>query len=131
MYDDERYDDLDELPAPPRREMLASDRELLHLAGRALGAVRVEDVEGENWVNLHFANGSTLFHWNPLVHRDDTLELSVRLELDIMHGVVGGKHVEVLPPNGPLMQEFYEDDGMPGTCRAITRGAAEISKARQ
>jgi hypothetical protein len=108
--------------------MLASDRELLELAARALGAIEVETVEGENWVNLHFADGSTIFNWNPLVHGDDTLNLSVALELDIMHRVVGGRRVEVLPPGGPLTQEFYKGDGMPATCRAVTRAAAEVSK---
>jgi len=130
MNYDESQDDLDELPPRPRKEIPAADRELLELAARALGAVHVEDVDGEEWVNLHFADGSTVFHWNPLVHRDDTLELSVRLEMDIMHRVVGGRRVEVLPPGGPLTQEFYEGDGLPATCRAVTRAAAEIGKLR-
>ena len=122
-------DDLDELPARPRKAIPAADRELLELAARALGAVRVEDVDGEQWLVLHFADGTVAHGWNPLVHSDDTFVLSVRLELDIMHRVVGGKRVEVLPPGGPLTQEFYDGDGLLATARAVVRAAAGIIKA--
>lgn len=79
----EEYDDLDELPPRPRKEIPAADRELLELAARAIGAVHVEDVDGENWVNLHFADGSTVFHWNPKVHGDDALNLAVDLQMQV------------------------------------------------
>jgi hypothetical protein len=121
--DDDDFETVDELPAPPRREIPAADRELLELAARALGAVRVEDVDGEEWVNLHFADGSTVYGWNPLVHSDDTFNLAADLELDIMHRVVGGRRVEVLPAGGPLTQEFYEGDRKAATRRAVTRAA--------
>lgn len=128
---DEAYDDLDELPAPPRREMLASDRQLLELAARAIGAVRVEDVDGEEWLILHFADGTVTHGWNPLRFYNDTFELAVTLELDIMHRVVGGKRVEILPAGGPLTQEFYERDRLPATARAVVRAAAEIGRVIQ
>lgn len=116
-------DTVDELPAPPRREIPAADRELLELAARALGAVHVEDVDGEEWLRLHFADGSAINGWNPLVHSDDTFNLAADLELDIMHRVVGGRRIEVLPAGGPLTLEFYEGDRKAATRRAVTRAA--------
>jgi hypothetical protein len=120
----EQYDDLDELPAPPRREMLASDRELLELAARALGAVEVEFVEGENWANLHFTDGSTVFNWNPLVHSDDMLNLSAHLRIDIEWE--GGA---VVFADGNW-SEPTADDPADAARRAVTRAAAEIGKQR-
>jgi len=127
----EKDDDLDEFPAPPRRGMLASDRELLELAARALGAVRVEDVEGENWVNLHFEDGSTVFHWNSLVHSDDALDLAVdlRLTVYVFECTVGASKGSINA--WPSVSENAEQGHKPATRRAITRAAAEIGKGRQ
>ena len=124
------YDDLDELPPRPRQAIPAADRELLHLAARAIGAVRVDDIDGEQWLNLHFADGTVMHGWNALLYYSDTFELSVALELDIMHRVVGGTRVEVLPPGGPLTQEFYAQDRLHATARAVVRAAAEIGKSK-
>ena len=64
---------------PPRGPGLsAADLELLTLAAKAIGA-RAEAVEGEQWVVLHFAGGSTVFGWNPLLHSGDTFDLAVAL----------------------------------------------------
>lgn len=124
MHDDEADDDLDEFPAPPRREMLASDRELLHLAGRALGAVRVEDVDGESYVNLHFAEGAVAHAWNSLMHSDDMLNLAALLRIDIAW--LGDS--DVLADGSS--SEPTIDDPAAGARRAVTRAAAEIYKAR-
>jgi len=121
-------DTVDDLPARPRRAIPAADRELLELAARAFGAMDVEDIDGEEWVNLHFANDTTAFHWNPLVHGDDALALSIRLELDVLHRVVGGRRVEVLPAGMGAIVEPYNGDPYAATRRAITRAAAEIAK---
>lgn len=131
MSIDETYDDLDELPPRPRQTISAADRELLHLAARAIGAVRIDDIDGEQWLNLHFADCTVTHGWNALLFYSDTFELAVALELDIMHRVVGGTRVEVLPPGGPLTQEFYEQDRLPATARAVVRAAAGIGSARQ
>lgn len=65
---------------PPHGPGLSTDDlELLTLAARAIGAVQVEHVDGEQWVNLHFADGSVVYGWNPKRHSDDALDLSVRL----------------------------------------------------
>jgi len=127
---DQEEDDLDELPARQPQVIPAADRELLELAGRALGAVRVEDVEGEHWVNLRFANGTVAHGWNPLLFYGDTFELAAALELDIMHRVVGGRRVEVLGAGGRLTVERYEHDRLPAAARAVTRAAAEIGNQK-
>jgi hypothetical protein len=60
-----------------------ADLGLLTLAARALGAERVEAIEGEQWVNLRFADGSTAWNWNPLLHGDDTFNLAADLGLQV------------------------------------------------
>jgi len=130
----EEYDDLDDLPARPRQVIPAADRELLELAARAIGAVRVEDVEGENWVNLHFADGSTIFHWNSLVHGDDAFNLMVDLDLEVIPSGawVGGGSSELaaLVQSGDGIEEVEVHAGDPraATRRAVTRAAAEIGR---
>jgi len=109
-------DTVDELPARPRKTIPAADRELLELAARALGAVRVEDVEGEEWLNLHFDDRPTMNGWNPLLHSDDALILAVRIPLLNTLG----------------WWKFYDKTLEPvaATCRAFTRAAAEIGKTK-
>ena len=117
-------DTVDELPAAPRQAIPAADRELLELAGRALGAAQVEDVEGENWVNLHFADGSTVFNWNPLVHSDDMLNLAALLRIDI-----DWEGDDVVFADGNWSEPTI-DDPAAAARRAVTRAAAEIYKQR-
>lgn len=124
------YDTVDELPVRPRQGIPEADLQLLELAARALGAVRVEVVDGEQWVNVHFEDGSIQHGWNPLRHSDDTFNLVADLELDVMHRVVGGRRVEVLAAGGPLIQEFYEGDRKAAIRRAVTRAAAERTKTK-
>lgn len=73
-------DDLDELPAPPRKEIAPDDHELLALAARALNADFVE-TEGEEYGALNFPDGSVVHAWNPLLFSGDAFELGVRLGL--------------------------------------------------
>jgi hypothetical protein len=131
QYEPSDDDGPDGMPLSPRGAGLSdSDLELLTLAARAFGAIRVECVEGENWLHLHFANETTAFHWNPLVHGDDALALSVRLKLDVTHRVVGGERVEVIPAGMSVTVEPYNGDPYAATRRAITRAAADIEVAR-
>ncbi len=118
------YETVDELPAPPRKEIAAADRELLELAARALGAVRVEDVEGETWVNLHFADGSVAYAWNSLMHSDDMLNLSAMLHIDIVW--LGDS--DVLADGSS--SEPTSENAVAACRRAVTRAAAEIWKQR-
>lgn len=118
----EIYDDLDELPAPPRKDIPEADRELLELAARALGAIRVETVEGENWVNLHFADGTVVYGWNSLAFSGDAFELGVKLKLFDEHPGFSYMLAEELGPT----EEGR--DPIIATRRAATRAAAEINK---
>jgi hypothetical protein len=68
--------------------------------------------------------------WNPLTDDGDAFRLAGRLELDVMHRVVGGKRVEVLAAGGPLIQEFYEGEPYAAARRAIVRAAAEVARKR-
>jgi hypothetical protein len=118
MNDDHDYDTVDELPAGPRRSIAAADRALLKLAARALGAVRVEDVDGEEWVNLHFADSPVMFGWNPLQFGDDTFVLAARL--DLFNSPAVQLHLVVEQSRGT--------DPVAGAKRAFVLAAAEIGK---
>jgi hypothetical protein len=131
-------DDADGMPVQPPRGpgLTAEDLELLTLAARALGAT-VEAVDGEQWVNLHFADGSTAWNWNPLMHGDDTFNLQVDLNF----------HVSIdCESAGAVTVEWDFGDSTTPACtveepapvggddraaarRAVTRAAAEIGKA--
>jgi hypothetical protein len=122
------HDDLDELPAPPARSLSDDDLALLKLAALAIGCVLLEEVEGEEYVNLHFADGSVMHAWNPLAFSGDAFDLAATLEFDIMHRVVSRKRVEILPAGGPLSKHFYEGDVIAATRRAVVLAAAEIGR---
>jgi hypothetical protein len=128
-------DTVDELPAAPRKMIPEADRELLELAARALGAVRVEDVDGEEWLILHFADGTEVHGWNSLLFSGDAFELQVKLDLcvsqwprhtppDVMVGYRKGEN------DGANLTEEYGTDPVAATRRAVTRAAAEIGKQR-
>lgn len=124
----EVYDDLDELPAPPRKEIPPADFELLVLAARAINA-DFEEVEGEGYGNLHFPGGSTAHGWNPLQFSDDAFELAVRLNLHVLR-------YENMATVRPLSAKWVcdeRDDGNPSaaTRRAVVRAAAEIIRGKR
>lgn len=120
-YDDE--DTVDELPAPPRKDIPAADRELLELAARALGA-RFEEVDGEGYGNLHFEDGSVIYAWNSLQFSGDAFELAVRLTLHVLPG----RRTVVVESADHMVNENRGDDPLAATRRAVTRAAAEIGK---
>jgi hypothetical protein len=111
---------------PPSNGIPADDLELLTLAARAIGA-QVEIVEGEDWVNLHFADGKIIYAWNSLRHSSDAFELLVALRLDFVHGLdevaVNDQHVVL------VNYVEYGPDPDADARRAVTRAAAEIGKA--
>lgn len=55
------YDDRDELPVVPRVDIPDADLVLLEREVHAIGTLRVEVVEGEGYVNMHFVNGSVVY----------------------------------------------------------------------
>jgi hypothetical protein len=119
----EIYDDLDKLPAPPAP--VAPDRlpECRRAAARAIGAVHVEVVDGEGYVNLHFADGPVVHSWNPLMFSGDAFDLAVRLRLEIY---IHEQDTTVMTADLKLANEQHGADAGAATRRAITRVAAEI-----
>ena len=116
-------DDLDELPAPPARSLSDDDLALLKLAALAIGCALLEEVEGEEYVNLHFADGSAAWSWNPLAFSGDAFDLMVTLDIDV-HGRGNTRYAE--GDFGPHSEEAVNGDKLAATRRAIVRAAAEI-----
>jgi hypothetical protein len=119
----EIYDDLNELPAAPRVEISEPNLVLLDQAARAIGAMRVEVVDGEGYVNLHFADGSILHSWNPLMFSGDAFDLAVRLRLEIY---IHEQDTTAMTADLRLANEPHGDDAGAATRRAITRVAGDI-----
>ena len=119
----EIYDDLNELPAAPRVDILEPDLVVLERAARAIGAIRVEVVDGEGYVNLHFADGSIVHSWNPLMFSGDAFDLAVRLRLEIY---VHEQDTTAMTADLRLANEPHGDDAGAATRRAVTRVAGDI-----
>ena len=119
----EIYDDLNELPASPRVDISEPDLVLLGRAARAIGAMRVEVVDGEGYVNLHFADGSIVHSWNPLMFSGDAFDLAVRLRLEIY---IHEQDTTAMTADLRLANEQHGDDAGAATRRAITRVAGDI-----
>jgi len=120
----EIYDDLDELPAAPRVDIPAADLVLLEQAARAIGAVRVEVVDGEGYINLHFSDGSVVHSWNSLMFSGDAFELAVKLNMHVCR-------FDTMTTAHPLLatwacSERDDGDALAATRRAVTRAAAEL-----
>jgi hypothetical protein len=120
--DNDIYDDLDELPAPLRVDIPAADLVLLERAARAIGAVRVEVVDGEGYVNLHFADGSVVHSWNPLIFSGDALDLAVKRRLEIY---IHQQTTHATTADLQSVSEQHCNDAGAATRRAITRAAGE------
>ncbi len=127
MSDD---DGPDGMPLRPRTTGLPeADLELLTLAARALGAERVEVVEGEQWVILHFADRTPSFGWNPLRHGDDTFNLAADLNIDVLQSAVN-QEAQAVAPMQRVISVPWADDKRAATRLAVTRSAAEIAVAQ-
>jgi len=123
-------DVVDELPAPPRKEISPADRELLELAAHALGAVQFEEIEGEGCAILHFADGSKAHGWNPLQFGDDTFNLAVDLRIKPSWPFQNEVHADDSYGDVHVEQRVDDGDVKAATHRAIVRAAAEIGKQR-
>lgn len=119
----ESYDDLDQLPAAPRIDIPEPDLVLLERAARAIGAVRIEVVDGEGYVNLHFADGSVVHSWNSLIFSGDAFDLAVRLRLEVY---IHEQDTTAMTDDLKLANEPHGQDAGAATRRAITRVAGEI-----
>ena len=121
--DNEIDGDMEELPGQPRLDVPESDLILLERAANAIGAVRVEVVDGEGYVNLHFADGSVVHSWNPLMFSGDAFDLAVRLRLEVR---IHERDSTAMTADLKLANEPHGDDAGAATRRAITRVAGEI-----
>jgi len=121
--DNEIDGDMEELPGQPRVDVPESDLILLQRAAHAIGAVRFAVVVGEGFVNLHFADGSVVHSWNPLMFSGDALDLAVKLRLEIF---IHEQDTSAMAPNHQLANEFHGNDAGAATRRAITRVAGKI-----
>lgn len=121
----ESYDDLDELPAPPRKSIPDADRVLLELAARALGAA-FKEVDGEGYGNLHFPDGSIVYSWNPLQFSGDTFDLQVDLQMQVS---VDNGTATVGFSEG-FAEETNWGESRAAARRAVVRVAAEIGKTK-
>ena len=116
--------DMEELPGQPSRvDVPESDLILLQRAAQAIGAVRFAVVVGEGFVNLHFADGSVIHSWNPLMFNGDALDLAVRLRLEIY---IHEHDTSAMTSDRKLANEPHGDDAGAATRRAITRVAGDI-----
>jgi len=123
MMDNEIAGGLGEPPGRPRVDIPEADLALLERAARAIGAVRVEVVDGEGFVNLHFADGSVVHSWNPLMFSGDALDLAVRSRLEIY---IHEKDTSAMTADLTLANEPHGKDAGAATRRAITRAAGEV-----
>jgi len=96
---------------------------LLERAARAIGAMRVEVIDGEGSVNLHFAEGSIVHSWNPLMSSGDAFDLAVRLRLEIY---IHEQDTTAMSADLKLANEPHGNDASAATRRAITRVVGEI-----
>lgn len=122
---------------------MSTDRELLELAGKAVGVMeRNVHLNRTFWLynkvvglfrtdNFH----SRIYEkWNPLTDDGDALRLAVKLELRIAIGMgSANKHTSVKPSYHSVWSdgcaESHGDDAGAATRRAIVRAAAEIGQA--
>lgn len=122
----------DYLPTRPSKDIPAADMDLLELAARAIGA-ELDEIDGEEWVNLHFKDGSKAYAWNPLVYGDDALNLMAALQMQVDYNARGQHSTGgVTVACGPniYLSEPKDGDVAAATRRAITRAAAEFGLNR-
>jgi hypothetical protein len=115
--------DLEDLPGRSRVDIPETGLVLLGQAACAIGAVRVEVVDGKGHVNLHFADASVLHSWNPLMFSADAFDLAVRLRPEIY---IHEHDTCVMTANLKLANEPHGDDANAATRRAITHVEGEI-----
>lgn len=110
-----------------------ADRELIELAGKAIGCVHIDDAKhigielvtaDDAWAPFWMVDGKHCSHWNPLDNDGDALRLAVKLWLVVDPGGNGwptGAEVKTL--NGITVFEPLGDDADAAVRRAIVRAA--------
>jgi hypothetical protein len=106
---------------------MENERELLALAAKAAGKKRHEwDFW---WLAEQRQNVARDMLWDPRRDSGQALDLAAYLEFDVMHRVVSGRRIEVLPAGGPLTKHFYEGDTAAAMRQAIFNAAVEFGRA--
>lgn len=98
--------------------MADTDRELLQAAARAAG-IELAWLEGRPF----YADSSLGNEWVPLEDSGQALELAVKLRIELCFGAADGRDW-VFPADIPELVEFFNDDPMAATRRAIVLAAA-------
>lgn len=107
-----------------------SDMELLKMAAKAVD-IEYDDFDEDRGCHIWFLPDFCRYDdWDPLRDDGDAHRLAARLELDVMHRVVGGRRVEVLAAGGPLIRHEYEGNIAAAMRRAIVLAAAEIGSKK-
>lgn len=113
---------------------MKSDRELLELAAKAIGAKYYADrdwpglcLSGEPDILPFYVNsrGSGAIEWNPLANDGDALRLAVKLHMQVSVTTESCR-AETLPRLGVRVND---KDELSATRRAIVRAAAAIGEA--
>ena len=84
--------------------------------------MHVEVVDNEGYVNLHFADGSVVHSWNPLMFSGDAFDLAVRLRLEIN---IHEQDTTAMTADLKIANEPHGDDAGAAARRDITRVAGE------
>jgi hypothetical protein len=113
------------------------DRELLELAAKAAGYVRMQYLDNVPYVSAHLS-ADDFIAWNPLIDDGDALRLAgqLRIGIDFDHGNASDNCVYAHPvvgsytlTMGELLDGDHNADRFAATRRAIVRAAAEIGRA--
>jgi hypothetical protein len=126
---DEDFDDQDDLLEVPRGPSISpEDYEVLSLAAMAIGCEDVEAVEGEQWVNLHFPDGTIRHGWNPKRHSDDALDLAIRLKFHLITHSQANTAYASTANRSVWWDVEHGTDPAAALRLAITHAAAEMGK---
>jgi hypothetical protein len=115
-----------------------SDRKLLELAAKAIGAKRTREEESNGYFQVHHWHEGyedDWEYWNPLTQDGDAFELAVKMKFTVGH--------DMDFPTGPIAwirqtgdfggkyewAERHEDNAQVATRRAIVTATANIGKA--
>ena len=122
-------DDFPDVRLAPRKVIPEADRVLLKQVAMALGAISFEEVDGEGYANLRFADGSMIHSWNPLQFSNDGFDLLTTLDVYVFQSL-DTHETQASAPGHKVIYQLWNDDRAAATRRAVVRGAAEIGKQR-
>ena len=113
-----------------------TDRELLELAAKAVGITGKYGHAPDDYYYKGNTEGilttlpdGQLYVWNPLMDDGDAFRLEVKLNVKLVIGGKGFKDFTTWVHAGmSTCEEYFNDDPLAATRRAIVRTAAEIGK---